>query len=190
MVIEELLCGVLREGEGVDELEDRLLFFQLSVLVAALVEHRDNVRGRLEDFGKTRGVLCVKVDFRKGFFDVGKTEGDVLIDRHVGPERIVLEQEADLALVGRDVDAEITVEDNFVADGDASGGRGFQTRDHTECRRLAAAGRTEQRDKGIVFNGQIQVLHSVELCPALGDVFEFDFRHVINLLFPCPGLRP
>ena len=55
MVIEQPLCGVLREGEGVDELEDCFLFLQLSVLVAALVEHRDNVCGSFENLGKTRG---------------------------------------------------------------------------------------------------------------------------------------
>ena len=121
-------------------------------------------------------------------FDVGEAEGDVLVDRHVGPERIVLEQEADLALVGRDVDTEVAVEDDLVADRDAARRRGLQTRDHAERRGLAAAGGAEQRDERVILNGKIQVFHSVELGPALGDVFEFDFRHVLNLLFPCQGL--
>ena len=111
-----------------------------------------------------------------------------MVDRHVGPERIVLEQEADLALVGRDVDAEVAVKDDLVADRDAARRWGLQTRDHAERRGLAAAGGAEQRDERVIFNGKVQVFHSVELGPALGDVFEFDFRHVLNLLFPCQGL--
>ena len=64
----------------------------------------------------------------------------------------------------------------------------LQTRDHAERRGLAAAGGAEQRDERVILNGKIQVFHSVELGPALGDVFEFDFRHVLNLLFPYQGL--
>ena len=188
MIAEELLRRVLRERKGVDELEDGLLFFQLAVLVAALVQNRGHIGRGLEDLSQTRGIFGLEVDLRELLFDVGEAEGDVLVDRHVGPERIVLEQEADLALVGRDVDAEVAVEDDLVADRDAARRRGLQTRDHAERRGLAAAGRTEQRDERVIFNGKIQVFHSVELGPALGDVFEFDFRHVLNLLFPCQGL--
>ena len=63
MVIEELLCGVLREGEGVDELEDRLLFFQLSVFIAALVENGDDLKRRFQDFRQTSGILASKSIF-------------------------------------------------------------------------------------------------------------------------------
>ena len=176
MIAEELLRRVLRERKGVDELEDGLLFFQLAVLVAALVQNRGHIGRGLEDLSQTCGVFGLEVDLRELLFDVGEAEGDVLVDRHVGPERIVLEQEADLALVGRDVDAEVAVEDDLVADRDAARRRGLQTRDHAERRCLAAARRAENAQKSALFQAEGEVMHGVFAVKLLAQAVKFEIH--------------
>ena len=116
------------------------------------------------------GVFRFKVITRQRLLDVRETEGDVLVNGHVGPERIVLEQETDAALVRRDVDAERAVENDGVADGDAPARRGLETRDHAQRGRFAAAGGTQQRDEGVVGDGEAQVLDGVEFAPRLAPV--------------------
>ncbi|CDB88157.1 putative uncharacterized protein [Firmicutes bacterium CAG:170] len=190
MVVVELLCRILRQREGIDQLENGLFLLQISVLVAALVEHGDDLGGRFQNFCQPCSVFRFKVDLCHRLLDIGQSEGNILIDGHVGPQSVVLEQEADLALVGRDIDAKLTVKYDLVADGDAAAGRGLEARDHAERCSLAAARRAEQRHEGVVRDRQIQVLDRIEFCPALGDMFQFDFRHDINLLFPCQGLHP
>ena len=114
---------------------------------------------------------------------------DVLIYGHIGPQSVVLEQEAHLALVGGDVDAQGAVEYHLVADGDAPAGGGFQTGDHPQSGGFAAAGGAKQCDECVILDNQIQVVYRVELAPVLGNVFQSDFRHGVNLLFLRPGLR-
>ncbi len=60
-----------------------------------------------------------------------------------------------------------TIEHRHAVDGDAAAGRHFQTRDHAQRGRFAAAGRAEQRDERIVFNDHTEVIHRVKLTPAL-----------------------
>ena len=98
------------------------------------------------------------------------SEGDVVVDGHIRPQGIVLEQEADLALVGRNVDAHGAVENHLVPDRDTAAGGRFQTGNHAQRGRLAAAGRAEQRHEGVVPDDEVQVLHGVEFAPALGDM--------------------
>ena len=82
-----------------------------------------------------------------------------------------MKEKAHLALVGRDVDAQGAVKDHLVADGDAAAGGGLQTGDHPQGGGLAAAGGAQQSDEGVVLDDQIQVIHGVELAPALGHMF-------------------
>ena len=76
-----------------------------------------------------------------------------------------------LPLAGWDVDAQGAVKDHLVADGDAAAGGGLQAGDHAQGGGLAAAGGAQQGDEGIVLNDQVQVVHGVELAPALGHMF-------------------
>ncbi len=99
-----------------------------------------------------------------------QTEGDVLIHRHVRPQCVVLEQEADLSLVGRDVDALLAVEDDLVADLDTAAGRRLKACDHTKRRGLAASGRSKKRDEGAVIDGEIQMVYRVEGFPAFRNI--------------------
>ena len=80
-----------------------------------------------------------------------------------------------MAAVGRHVDSLCAVKDNFITDSDAAGCGRFKTGDHAEGRRLAAARRTKQRDKGIILDLKAQVLDRIEIAPALCDMFKCDF---------------
>ena len=189
MVGKELLGGVLGDGKGVDQLDDGLLFVQLALLVPAFVQHLGHVLGAGEDLGQPGGVLELEIVDGHLFLDIGQAEGDVLVHGHVGPQGVVLEQEAHLPLVGGDVDAQAAVEHHLVADGDAAAGGRLQARDHPQGGGLAAAGGAQQGDECVILYDQIQVVYRVEFSPVLGHVLQSDFRHGVNLLFLRPGLR-
>ena len=190
MIAEEGLGGVLGDGEGINELQNRLLLLQLAVLIPALLQNGGDIGGVFQDLGQTGSVFGLKIHLGHGLLDIGQAEGDILIHGHIGPQGVVLEQEAHLALVGRNVDAHITVENHLVADGDFSAGGGLQAGDHPQRGGFAAAGWAQQGDESVVFNGQVQVLDGIEFAPTLGNVLQFDFRHLLILLFLCRGLRP
>ena len=190
MIAEEGLGGVLGDGEGINELQNRLFLLQLAVLIPALLQNGGDIGGVFQDLGQAGGVFGLKIHLGQGLLDIGQAERDILIHGHIGPQGVVLEQEAHLALVGRHVDAHITVENHLVADGDFSAGGGLQAGDHPQRGSFAAAGWAQQGDESVVFNGQVQVLDGIEFAPTLGNVLQFDFRHLLILLFLCRGLRP
>ncbi len=185
----KLFRGVHGNGIGVNELDEGLLFVQLAVFVPALVQVFPNILGIFQNFRQTGGVFRLKVDFGHGFLDVGQAERDVLIHGHIGPQSIVLEQEANLALVGGNVDTQLAVEHHLVSNGDAAAGGGFQARDHPQGSGLAAAGGAKERDESVIFDGQIQIVHGVEFAPAFCNMFQLNGGHDVNLLSLCPGLR-
>ena len=82
------------------------------------------------------------------------------------PQRVVLKQKADIAFVGRNVDAFFRIENDRIADGDPALRRRFKPRDHTQRRRLSAAGRPEQRDEFSVFDNDIEVIDSDKIAPS------------------------
>ena len=118
--------------------------------------------------------------------DLGHTQtvGDVLPDVQVGEQGVGLEHHGDAPLVGGDL-GYVPVSDEHVAAGGI-----LKTGDHPQGGGLAAAGGAQQGDERVIFNDQIQVVHTIELAPALGDMFKFDFRHSFILRFLCRGLRP
>ena len=69
-------------------------------------------------------------------------EADVLLDIHVRIEREQLKHEGDVARRGAPEGDILAVEQN------APAGRQFEAGDHAQRRRLAAAGRAEQRKEG------------------------------------------
>ena len=164
----------------IDQAEIRLIQIQLFLLIDALVDGADDVLRFLQNLNHACRRARVKVDFVHLLLDVGQAEGDILVDGHVRPERVVLEQETDLALVGGNVDALLRVKDRHTVDGDAAACRRFKARDHAQGGRLAAAGRAKQRDKRIIFNDHAEVIHRVKLAPALGDIGQFNPRHLLS----------
>ena len=119
-----------------------------------------------------------------------QTEGDVFIHRHVRPERVVLEQKADVALVRRQVDALFGIENRHAVDQNPAAGRRFKPGDHAQGGRFAAAGGAEQGDEAAILNLQIQILHGDEFVKALGDVLQNNFRHDVSLRCLCQRMRP
>ena len=77
-------------------------------------------------------------------------------------QRVVLEQESDLTLVGRNVDSRLAVKHNLISDLDLTSRRCLEPRDHAEDRCFSASGRSEQCDKGVICDVKIQMIDSEE----------------------------
>ena len=77
-------------------------------------------------------------------------EGDVVVHRHVGEERVVLEDGVDVAPVGRDPGDVLAFEQ------DAAAGRLLEPRDHPERRGLAAPGGPEQGEELTPPDGEVR----------------------------------
>ena len=82
-----------------------------------------------------------------------------------------MENDPDVSVPGLDLVDNMTVEQKF------AGGRKIDAGEQKEARRLAAAGRAEQRDKLAVLDGQVHVGDDFHLPEPLDDVTEFDPRH-------------
>ena len=80
-------------------------------------------------------------DLRLGHAFLLQAVGDVLVDRHVGKQRVGLEHHVDRALVGRHGGHVHAVDE------DAAGRRLLEAGQHAQQRRLAAAGAAENREE-------------------------------------------
>jgi hypothetical protein len=79
------------------------------------------------------GVAHALLDLRLRGATELEAEGEVLLDRHVRVERVVLEDHRDVAVLRREV------VDDPVADGDLAAGDVLQAGDHPQGGRLSAA---------------------------------------------------
>ena len=104
-----------------------------------------------------------------------QTEGDVLKDRHVAKQRVVLKHEADLALTHMHIGGVFTAEVN------AAGVRGFQPGNDAQQRGLAAARGPEQRDQFARIDVETDIAERLEIAEILADVADFDAH--VGLLF-------
>ena len=108
---------------------------------------------------------------------------DVVAYRHVREERVVLEDEAYLALVDHDVRHVLTVDE------DASRGRRLEARDHAQRRRLAAARGAEERYELAALYVELDALDGVEARAVLYEGFPYVVKmkfYSHYLLPPCP----
>ena len=96
------------------------------------------------------------LDLGLGCFLVAEAKGEIVVDAHVLVERVVLEHHRDVAVAWRQM------VDETVADPDVAAGDVFQACDHAQRRRLAAAGRADQRHELLVGDLEIDVLYGVE----------------------------
>ncbi|CAG9264343.1 hypothetical protein PCAR4_60081 [Paraburkholderia caribensis] len=130
-----------------------------------------------------------------------QAEADVARHRHVRKQRVALEHDAHAALFGS------LVRDVAAAEHDAARARRDEAGDHLQRGRLAAAGRTEQRQKLAAFDGQIEMLDGGEVAVALRKALQGEEGHkrrscadagvAAVLRLPClsldravPALRP
>jgi hypothetical protein len=97
---------------------------------------------------------------------LSQSESDVLAYLHVGPERVILEDQTKAALSGGNVDVLFGREDGLPVDTDFAGVRFFQTRYTTEGRGFSAAGRAEKGDEFPLVYFQIEVVNGIYLAEA------------------------
>ena len=91
------------------------------------------------------------LDFILGRLTELQTESHVVIYRHMGIQRVVLENHGDVAIFGR------YVIHQFVSDIQLAVGDFFQTGDHAQCGGFTAAGRSDQNDEFLVFDIQAEI---------------------------------
>ena len=100
-------------------------------------------------------------------------EGDVGAHRHVREERVLLEDEADRAPLGRQVDLPRGVEPRPLAERDPPAVGAAQPGDRAQHRRLAGARGTDERDR---LGADAQADAELERAKGDGDV-ELERRH-------------
>ena len=99
-----------------------------------------------------------------------EAEIDVLGDRLVGKQRVILKHQADVPLIRR------LGGDVLAADLDRSGGRSLEARDDAEQRRLAAAARADERNEFALAHVERDVLERADLVEGLADIPHADGR--------------
>src|SRR5690606_6398816 len=98
-------------------------------------------------------------------------EGDVVLHPHVLVERVLLEDEADVALL------RLHVGDVLVADEDASAVRDLEPGNHAQHRRLPGARGAEQGSERAFFDAQRHIVDRGEVSEVFREVLNLD-RHV------------
>ena len=100
---------------------------------------------------------------------------DIFGHRHVRPQRVRLEHDADPASLGRDVTVQARYDS--VADDDASGVELVEARNLPQERRLAAARRAEYRDEFAVLDFDGDVVERADRTKRFADVVDCQPRH-------------
>ncbi len=101
---------------------------------------------------------------------------DVLADGHVGEQRVVLEHRVDVAVVGGDVG------DVLAGEQDRPRRRLLEPGDHPQHRRLAGAGRAEQREELAGSDRQRDTVDGHDVAELLAD------PHQLDRVLPCRDL--
>ena len=111
-------------------------------------------------------------------------EGHVLARRHRRVERVGLEHHGDVAILRRDRIDERSV------DADLALADAFQAGDHGEQRRLAAAGRSDERDELARLRLEIDALENLDRAEALGEPRDGQRRHDRSGHLMAPWVSP
>ena len=108
-----------------------------------------------------------------GLVGVGELqpEGHVFRHRHVGIERVGLEDHADIALLGRRLVETLAVQAHL-APADL-----FQAGDHAQQRRLAAAGGADEDHEFAILDAQVDVSRDFDAVVVLADAGECQVSH-------------
>src|ERR1019366_4025079 len=123
-----------------------------------------------------RGVLHALINFRPGEAAELQPERHVLIDRHVRIERVVLENQGDVAVLGWKAVHDLAIYGNRARSGF------LQPGDQAQGGSLAATGRPNQRQEFFVFHEQAEVIHSANALASraledLGQTLEDNLCH-------------
>ena len=129
------------------------------------------VSGHADEIEQLRNAAAARVPAGAALLHA---ECNVLRDGQVREQGVVLEHHADVAPARRQVDHVAPI------DQDAAGGRVDEPGDDPQRRRLAAAGRSQQREKLAVADIQIERLQGNRGAVAALDPFEPDLRHGLH----------
>ena len=102
---------------------------------------------------------------------VAQPESEIVVDRHVLVEGVILEHHRDVAVPGRQL------VDHPVADRDGPGRDLLESRDHPQRGRLAAARRADQDHELLVRDLQIDIAHRDHRAVGLADAGQGHLRH-------------
>jgi hypothetical protein len=134
----------------------------------------------VQDLGR---VLHGRIDLRLRDLGQLQAEGHVVVKRHMGIERIRLEHHRDAAVGGRDV------VHAFAADHQLARGDVFESGDHPQQRRFAAARGTDEDDELAVRDIQIHVAQDRDIAVGLRDIAKLDVRHQLSPRTDCGRAR-
>ena len=137
-----------------------------------------------------QGVHHPAVDLRLAHLLDLQAEGDVVVDRHVGPQGVGLEHQIQPPLAGLGVIGVIRVDHLHAVNGHGAVLGLFQSGNHTQRGGLAAAGGPQQGHEVAVLNGEVDVPQDVVAAVKFINVLQFNAAHII---FPfcsvtIPGL--
>ena len=121
------------------------------------------ILGDVQNLGSLADLL---VDLVLGGVTQLQREGHVIINGHMGVQRVVLENHGDIAVLGGDIVDELAVDVQLAA------GNLFKAGDHAQCGGFAAAGGADQNDEFLVGNVQVERLNGHNAL--IGDL-EVDF---------------
>ncbi len=110
-----------------------------------------------------------------GNFGHPQTIADILCDRHMRPERIVLENDTDLPLLRRHT--AINMGNAAVTNVDFAAINVFKTCNHSQKRGLAAARRSENSNKLAILHIKRHFRQGLKLVEGLGNRSDFQSRH-------------
>ncbi len=115
------------------------------------------------------------LDLGPGYALFPQREGDVLKDVQMGEEGVALENGVDVALVGRHVLDVLAEEDDIALIG------ALKARDQAQRRGLAAAGGTQQRQKLVVIDIEIDIVQHDLPVEGFGHIFQLnDLFHALS----------
>lgn len=103
-----------------------------------------------------------------------RPEGDVVKDRHIAEQGVVLEHEADAPLGSRNVIDPFAVDDDVAAVGI------FKAGQHAQDRRLAAAAGSQEGDQFALVDAKGNVPRGVERAVVFFDMLHLDVHDITS----------
>ena len=124
------------------------------------------------------------LDLRLGDTLHPQRERDVLVDRHVRPDRVGLEHQPDVTAIDADVRAGPRVEEDLVADPNRSGGWLLETGNAAHGAGLPAAGLAQQDEQFAGLDAQVEVVNGHEVAVLNGQIRK---RYLARIRAPVVG---
>ncbi len=115
-----------------------------------------------------KGTIDLFPDVRFGHLAIFQAKGDIVVNRFVRKQGVVLKHQSQIAFVDRQGI------DPFATDQQIAFGNVGQPGNHAKCRGLAAARWTQKGHEAVVRHGQIHALHGGKFAVTLDDILQFD----------------